>query len=127
MSEANAAASPAPANPQEPSFDNLVDSGLPRNHLAIEDLEGVRLEITADLGSSTMLVREILELQKGSIITLSKLAGEMSDVFVNGLPLARGEVVVIGDTLHVRVGEIIGMEEKGEEEAEEDFGDEEEY
>lgn len=126
MSEANAAPPPADG-PEEPAFDHLVDAGLPRNHLAIDDLEDVRLEITADLGSCTMLVREILELQKGSIITLSKLAGEMSDVFVNGLPLARGEVVVIGDTLHVRVGEIIGMEEKAEEEQEEDFDDEEEY
>jgi flagellar motor switch protein FliN/FliY len=126
MSEANAA-SQQPDGPQGPSFDDLVDAGMPRNHLAIEDLEDVRLEITADLGSCTMLVREILELQKGSIITLSKLAGEMSDVFVNGLPLARGEVVVIGDTLHVRVGEIIGLEEKTEEEPEEDYDDEEDY
>jgi len=47
-------------------------------------------------------------------VQLSKLAGEMTDIYLNGLPLARGEVVVIGDTLHVRIGEIVGQEKQGD-------------
>jgi len=56
-----------------------------------------------------MLVREVLDLKQGSIVPLDKLAGEMTDIYVNGIPLAKGEVVVIGDSLHVRVGEILGV------------------
>lgn len=77
-------------------------------HLDIHDLSKVRLGITAELGRCMMTVREVLELDRGSVVTLHKNAGEMTDIFVNDLPLARGEVVVIGDGLNVRVAEIIG-------------------
>jgi flagellar motor switch protein FliN/FliY len=86
----------------------------PGAHLKLDDLKQVKLTVSADLGSSSMLVRDVLELQRGSIVQLSKLAGEMTDIYVNGLPLARGEVVVIGDTLHVRIGEIVGQERQGD-------------
>ena len=70
-----------------------------------------------------MLVREVLELKRGSIVQLDKLAGEMTDIYVNGLHLARGEVVVIADVLHVRIGEIVGREEKSFEEQDEESGE----
>lgn len=107
-----------------PDLDNTLVAGPPQQHLNIEDLGQVCLQIAADLGQSLMFVRDILELKRGSIIQLDKLAGEMSDIYINGLPLARGEVVVIGDTLHVRIGEIIGTEDKAEETEEEEDEDE---
>jgi flagellar motor switch protein FliN/FliY len=54
----------------------------------------------------------------GAVIQLDKLAGEMTDIYLNGLPLARGEVVVIGDSLHIRIGEILGAAEKTEDDLE---------
>jgi len=87
--------------------------------LKLEDLRRVKLTVSADLGSCDMYVRDVLELQRGSVVQLSKLAGEMTDIYVNGLPLARGEVVVIGDNLHVRIGEIAGQEKQGDENGDE--------
>ncbi|HUW61486.1 MAG TPA: FliM/FliN family flagellar motor switch protein [Candidatus Bathyarchaeia archaeon] len=92
---------------------------LPFEKLTVDDLKNVRLMITADLGQAAMLVREVLDLKQGSIVPLDKLAGEMIDLYVNGIPLAKGEVVVIGDSLHVRVGEIFGVT-ASEKEAEDD-------
>lgn len=86
----------------------------PGAHLKLDDLKRVKLTVSADLGSCGLLVRDVLALQRGSVVQLSKLAGEMTDIYLNGLPLARGEVVVIGDTLHVRIGEIIGQEKQSE-------------
>jgi len=86
----------------------------PGAHLKLDDLKRVKLTVSADLGACNMLVREVLDLQRGSVVQLSKLAGEMTDIYLNGLPLARGEVVVIGDTLHVRIGEIVGQEKQGD-------------
>jgi len=107
------------------TFQEVVETGnLPPDHLSVEDLSDVQLTVSVDLGGCSMLVRDILELKRGSVIQLEKLAGEMSDVFVNGLPLAKGEVVVIGDTLHVRIGEIIGAEEKRDEGLFEEDGEE---
>lgn len=99
---------------EEHTFEELGPESEPPTNLAIDDLKRVRLTISADLGSCDMLVREVLDLHRGSVVQLSKLAGEMTDVYVNGQPLAKGEVVVIGDTLHVRIGEIAGQETKGE-------------
>lgn len=77
----------------------------------LEDLHSVKLGITAELGVAKMLVRDILALTDGSIVALDKMAGELADIKANNLPLARGEVVVIGDSLHIRIAEIIGANE----------------
>ena len=94
-----------PKQPKEHSFEEIVGDTVGAQRLAIEDLEDVPLEVSADLGSCTMLVRDVLELKRGSVIPLDKLAGETTDIYVNGLPLGKGEIVVIGDALHVRVAE----------------------
>jgi flagellar motor switch protein FliN/FliY len=99
----------------EHEFDEVVQTDMPpSDHLGFNDLKNVRLGITADLGEAKISVRAILELHEGSVIQLDKLAGEMTDIQINGIPLAKGEVVVIADLLHVRVSEIIGavLEEK---------------
>ena len=76
--------------------------------LELEDLRGVMLTVAATLGKSFLRVRDVLELEEGSVVPLDKMAGEMSDISINGLPLAKGEVVVIGDVLHVRIAEVTG-------------------
>jgi len=90
-------------------FAEVVSSGgFPADRLTMDGLENVRLEVTADLGRAVMLVREILELRQGSVIPLDKMAGETTDVCVNGIPMAKGEVVIIADSIHIRVAEILG-------------------
>lgn len=76
--------------------------------LLLDDLRNVKLEVTVELGRCKLLVRDVLALKRGAVIPLDKLAGEMTDVMVNGVPLAKAEVVVIGDNLHVRLAEITG-------------------
>lgn len=100
-----------------------VDAGgmVPEEHLFYDDLRNVHLTITADLGFAPMLVRDVLELKQGSVIPLNKLAGEMTDICVNGVPLARGEVVVIADGIHIRIGEILGAITVDKESTEDDY------
>ena len=87
----------------------VVEAEDPRpfERLDQEDVMSVRLRLTAELGQARIRVREVLALKVGSIVTLNRMAGELTDIFVNGLPLARGEVVVISDVLHVRMSEIL--------------------
>ena len=80
-------------------------------HLNLEDLHQVTIPLTADLGRTRMTVRDVLDLKVGSIVSLDKVAGEMTDVRLNDLLIARGEVVVIGDSLNVRLSEITGVSE----------------
>ncbi len=97
------------SEPSQHEFDEITDVGdAPDDRLSILDLNKMTLRISADLGTCALKVREVLELSRGSLVQLDKLAGEMADVYVNDLPLARGEIVVLGDTLHIRIGEIQG-------------------
>lgn len=99
---------------EEHKFAEIADGDRrPADSLAMSDLYRVRLDVEAELGTCSMSVREVLELTRGSIIALDKLAGEMADVRVNGLPLARGEVVVLGDGIHIRISEISGSANYG--------------
>lgn len=94
----------------EHAFDNeLVQNSSDTTTLQLDDLKEVHLTVAADLGHCDMYVREVLGLERGSVLPLNKLAGEMADVHVNGVPLAKGEIVVLGDSLNVRVAEIYGL------------------
>lgn len=96
-------------------FEEVVSRPLGAGgHLGVRDLRDVPLTLTADLGRCTMMVRDVLELKRGSVIALDKLAGEMTDIYVNGIPLAKGEVVVIADSLHVRIADILGANESND-------------
>ncbi|MCD6575454.1 flagellar motor switch protein FliN, partial [Candidatus Aerophobetes bacterium] len=72
----------------------------------------VPLQISAELGRTSMPIKEILQLSPGSVIELNKLAGEPVDILVNGKLIARGEVVVADENFAVRITEIIGQEER---------------
>ena len=95
---------------QDHDFEEVERDGIPDSsqHLELEDLRGVVLNVAATLGKCFLRVRQVLELKEGTVVPLDKMAGEMSDISINGLPLAKGEVVVIGDVLHVRIAEVTG-------------------
>ncbi len=82
--------------------------------LQLYHLYPIKLDITAELGKKTMLVRDVLDLAVDSVLVLDKQAGEMAELAVNGIPFARGEIVVHGDTLHVRIAQVLGAEEQEE-------------
>ena len=67
----------------------------------------VPLEVTVELGRTSKSISDILDLGPGKIIELDKIAGEPIDVLVNGKYVAKGEVVVIEESLGVRITEII--------------------
>ena len=73
----------------------------------IDLLLDVPLEVTVELGRTSKSIKEILDFAPGTIIELSRLAGEPIDVLVNGKYVARGEVVVIEEAFGIRVTEII--------------------
>ena len=71
----------------------------------------VPLQITVEIGRSKKTIKDILELTTGSIVELNKQAGSHVDVFVNGQPIASGEVVVVDDYYGVRISEILNSGE----------------
>jgi len=85
--QADATASPAPRN-----FELLLD---------------IPLEVTVELGRTSLAIRDLLQLGAGSVVELAKLAGEPLDVLINGKPIARGEAVMVNDKFGVRLTDVV--------------------
>ena len=68
----------------------------------------IPLQVTVELGRKRLLVNELLQLNQGSIIELSRQIGEPFDILVNQKLIARGEVVVIEDRFGIKITEVIG-------------------
>jgi len=92
---------PLPKEKQEngaPTLDMLMD---------------VNLQLSVELGSTQMTVRQILDLQKGAVVELNRIAGDAVDIYVNDRLLAKGEVVVVDDKFGVRITELISTPQEG--------------
>jgi flagellar motor switch protein FliN len=72
----------------------------------------IPLRVTVELGRAKMVVSELLNLSQGSVIELSKLAGEPLEVLVNDKLVARGEAVVVNEKFGVRLTDIISPAER---------------
>jgi flagellar motor switch protein FliN/FliY len=84
-----------------------LSPGEPGGGSSIDLLLDIVLNINVELGRSSLPIKDILALGPGSVVELDKLAGEPVDVFINGTPIARGEVVVVDEKFGVRVTEIV--------------------
>jgi flagellar motor switch protein FliN/FliY len=78
----------------------------------MEFILDIPLQITVELGRTRLLVNELLKLGQGSVIELSKLAGETLDVLANRKLIAHGEVVMMNDKYGVRLTEIVSPSER---------------
>ncbi|CCO23034.1 Flagellar motor switch protein FliN [Maridesulfovibrio hydrothermalis AM13 = DSM 14728] len=87
----------------------------PRHDGSRRDLDfilDIPLDVSAELGRSKMLINELLQLGTGSVVELSKLAGEPLEIYVNGKLVARGEAVVINEKFGIRLTDIISPIER---------------
>ena len=75
-------------------------------------LENIEVKLTVEVGGTRISIRDLLKLNEGSVIELDRLAGENLDILVNGTLLAKGEIVLIGESLGIRFTEIISPEQR---------------
>jgi flagellar motor switch protein FliN/FliY len=96
---ASPGANPGVSNSGEVSLDLIMDVGV---------------TVALEVGRARITVRELLQLTPGSIIELDRLANEPLDVLVNGVKVARGEVVVVNDRFGIRLTEVMPPAERME-------------
>lgn len=92
-------------------FDSYTPTNTDTNK-NLELLMDIKLELTVELGRCHLPVKKVLELTRGSIIELDKVAGESVELFANGKHVANGEVVVIEDNFGLRITSITDPEER---------------
>jgi flagellar motor switch protein FliN/FliY len=78
----------------------------------LDFLLDIPLEISVELGRTRILVNDLLQLGQGSVIELSKLAGEPLEILINQKLVARGEAVVVNEKFGVRITDIISQTER---------------
>lgn len=95
-----------------------LTSGIPnRERASLELLRDVELDMRIELGRTHMYLEDVLQLRKGAVVPLDKLAGDPVDVFVNGRLVARGEVLVLNDNFCVRIAELISSDDGEQQES----------
>jgi flagellar motor switch protein FliN/FliY len=104
---------PPPA-PQDTEFSAPQGSAKPRGvgRTDIEMLRDVELKVTAELGRTKMTIGEITSLTTGSIVTLTKGAGEPADLRINDQLFASGEVIVMDGFFAVKIAKLLSKEER---------------
>jgi len=84
-------------------------AGAPNN---IDFILDIPLEVTVELGSTTLPIYDLLQLGQGSIIELNKIAGEPLEILVNGKLIAKGEVVVVNEKFGIRLTDVVSPQER---------------
>ena len=97
---------------QSADFAELDSSSDETSENKIDMLLEVELDVTIELGRKKMSIQEVLQLGKGSVIELSKLAGEPVDIYVNQKQLAKGEVVVVDENFAIRITTLVEKSER---------------
>jgi len=106
---------------KDPAFENLSDSeaqaqkvqgGDNGKEIKINLLLDLNLNVSVELGKTSMVIREILELGRGSIIEFDKLVSDPVDILINGRKMAEGEVVVVDKHFGIRVTSMVDPSER---------------
>ncbi len=96
------------------SFDELGNGAAVGDEEAnnLDFLLDIPLKVTVELGNTSMIINDMLQLSQGSVVELNKGAGEPVEIFVNNKLLGKGEVIVVNDRFGVRITEIISQAER---------------
>lgn len=101
----------AAANPI--SFEELQsEHNKITNNPELEVILDIPVTISMEVGRTSITIRNLLQLNQGSVIELDRLAGEPLDVLVNGTLIAHGEVVVVNEKFGIRMTDVISPAER---------------
>ncbi|HEX5207075.1 MAG TPA: flagellar motor switch protein FliN [Steroidobacteraceae bacterium] len=105
-------ANPAEARPAE--LHELTEDGAPgaNRDVNLEVILDVPVTLSMEVGRTRIPIRNLLQLNQGSVVELERAAGEPLDVFVNGTLVAHGEVVVVNERFGIRLTDVISPAER---------------
>jgi flagellar motor switch protein FliN/FliY len=93
------------------TFEELTDESA-GEAVNMDSILDVPVTISMEIGRTKINIRNLLQLNQGSVVELDRLAGEPMDVLVNGTLIAQGEVVVVNEKFGLRLTDIISPSER---------------
>lgn len=101
-----------PAEAQAAQFAELMPEHRGGDDININAILDVPVTIAMEIGRTEISIRNLLQLNQGSVVELDRLAGEPLDVMVNGTLIAKGEVVVVNEKFGIRLTDVISPTER---------------
>ena len=99
----------AEAKVEETATETVADkTGLDN----LKVLENIEVKLTVEVGSTELKIRDLLRLNEGSVVELERLAGDPLDILANGVKIAKGEVVMVGERFGIRFTEVTNPEDR---------------
>lgn len=95
---------------EELTEDDVAITGEEKRRL--DTILDIPVTISMEVGRSNISIRNLLQLNQGSVVELDRVAGEALDVLVNGTLIAHGEVVVVNDKFGIRLTDVISQIER---------------
>ena len=111
----NATVSPAPTPPAAKASFQSLDSGAapsPNIEANLDVILDVSVSLSMEVGRARIPIRNLLQLNQGSVVELDRAAGEPLDVYANGTLVAHGEVVVVNEKFGVRLTDVVSPAER---------------
>ncbi len=99
-------------NYQAAEFQNLNDESSTPVDVNLDVILDVPVALSMEIGRTQVSIRNLLQLNQGSVVELDRLAGEPMDVLVNGTLIAHGEVVVVNEKFGIRLTDVISPAER---------------
>lgn len=99
-------------NKKKATMSDLRDESTPSSDVNLDVVLDIPVSISMEIGRTKISIRNLLQLNQGSVVELDRLAGEPMDVLVNGTLIARGEVVVVNEKFGIRLTDIISPAER---------------
>lgn len=100
---------------QPAPLEELVDESTPiteDERRKLDTIMDIPVTISMEVGRTQISIRNLLQLNQGSVVELDRIAGEPLDVMVNGTLIAHGEVVVVNDKFGIRLTDVISQTER---------------
>lgn len=106
----------ADVNTESAKFQELKDEsnrmGTHDIDVSLDSILDIPVTISMEIGRTHINIRNLLQLNQGSVVELDRLAGEPMDVLVNGTLIAQGEVVVVNEKFGIRLTDVISPSER---------------
>ena len=97
---------------QLPQLDAPATTKPAGNDVGLELILDVQVNVSLELGRTTLTVRDLLQLNQGSIVEFERRVGEPLDLLVNGTLLAHGELVVVDDRFGIRLTDVVSAAQR---------------
>lgn len=115
QADAKDAGKPAGVDVQVAALNDLESDNMPvanENETNLDMILDIPVSIAMEIGRTKISIRNLLQLNQGSVVELDRLAGEPMDVLVNGTLVAHGEVVVVNEKFGIRLTDVVSPAER---------------